>query len=198
MSSEICLALPDPLTPATHVRGAVIVNSQIEARMRGLEESYWGHVGARDAAALREIVAQSWVPMAVAVSHYRAMDALGLSHQDIIQIGRAVGDRFQKGFLGTLVRSLRASGAVSPRSLLPRLDRIVGRGVRGGGVAARMVGPKDAEIVHRAIAIAAIPYVRIGWLGMYQAGAELTAKTVYTHELPPPDAESAAFRLSWV
>ena len=170
----------------------------MEARARGLDDRYWEHVSPRYTGSLRELSVQMWVPMDVVLAHYAAMDKLALPRDEVVQIGRAVGDRFQKGFLGHLVRTLRAAGTFQPTSLLTRLDRVVARAVDGGAVAAWKVGLKDALIEHRAMPLARYDYVRAGWEGMYQAGMELVVKRVFVREQPQPSDDSAKYLVSWV
>lgn len=196
-SGDTFLALPDPLERATHVRGSVIFNSQMETRQRGYEDRYWALVPEDEQEALRTIIAPTWVPMRLALVHYRAMDALGLSRPEIVDIGGAAAMRLQRTFVATIARSFRAAGA-DPSLLIGRLDRIVGRAVKGGGVCAERVGPKDGRVEFHAIPIADIPYVRAGWAGMILHTAKIITKTVYVRELPRVGPETAAYSMSWV
>jgi hypothetical protein len=196
-SRETFLELPEPLERATDIRGSVIVNSQMEVRARGHEDRYWERVPEPERPALRTVIAPTWVPMRLALVHYRAMEALRLPRDEIVDIGGAAALRLQKSFIGTLIRSSRDLGA-KPEMLLGRLDRIVGRAVRGGGVCAERVGLKDGRIELHAIPIADVPYVRAGWEGMILQSALLVAKAVRIRELPRPGPEAAAYLISWV
>lgn len=197
-SSRTLLAMPETVEPATHLRSTVIVNSLMELRVRGLEDRYWELVPEDRHQELREIVPASWAPMDLAIAHYTAMQALGLPRAEVVEIGGAAGDRLHKSFIGTIVRSLRAAGTVTPATLLTRLDRVFKRAVRGGGIGAWQTGPKDARVHHKGFAMVKIPYVRAGWEGMYLAGLRLVAKTVYVREAEHPTPDSVVYVISWV
>ncbi len=196
---ETLVTLPEPVPPVTAVRGTLVVSSQGVMREHGLEERYWAAVDPAHERALREVIAASWVPIEVGLAHYRAMDALGFSRQQAFEIGVKVIQKTNQSFIGTLARSLRITGSVSPLIVLNRADRIVGRLVEGGGVAAYQLGPKEARLEMHDNPLASIAYCIEGWRGLIEGALELVAKRVFVSQKPtPPGADILAYGISWV
>jgi hypothetical protein len=190
---------PELTPPVTEVRGTLLSSSLQMLRDRGLRDRYLRALPARYHDAIESLVAGTWLPIEVAHAHYVAVDSLGLSDADILQIGRSVGDRIQNGHLGTILRGARNLGGIDPWSIISRVDVLRQRVFRGGEAAAFKLGPKDARIEFVGISLAQVRYFRVGMQGIIESALSLSARKVYvrtTHGAWGPD--SMAYTVSFV
>jgi hypothetical protein len=148
--------------------------------------------------AILSVCAGVWLPMSVAMAHYRACDALGLPISEQVALGRSVGDRVQGTFLGTVLRAAKGVGA-TPWAALENVDRLWDRTFQGGGGATLVrMGPKEAISELIGLPALAVPYFRHAYRGAYLAAIELFCSKGYVLEVPKDRVlTSATFRLSW-
>lgn len=172
------VAFPDPLVPATSVRGTLLGSSLQAMRERSLERQYFELLPEPYHAHIRSLVAMSWLEMDVALAHYRVMGAIVPVASEQRAIGRTVADRVHRSYLATVIRALRATGLVSPRMLMLRMPTIWNRVVTGGGVQLREVAPNDFEVQAARCALFGVPYFREGWAGVWEASLQLLTPTV--------------------
>ena len=144
-----------------------------------------------------ESVAGVWLPMEAAKAHYLACDGLGLSLEEQLAVGRAVGGRAQASLLATVVKTARGAG-VTPWSIMPQLNRLWMRGIDGGGCAVTRLGPKEARAEFVACELLDIAYFRNGLRGILLGSSTLFCKKAYIHELPNRRFGDVAFMLQWV
>lgn len=181
------------------VRGTLLASSVQGVRERGLTETYFEELPAEHHDAIRGLVASTWIPIEVAEAHYAAIDRLPLNAGDHWAMGRRVAERVQHGWVGTVVRGLKASGTVTPANVLARFQQGWDRLMDGGG-ASRVVqtGPKDIQIECYGIPLATSTYFRHAWCGMFESTLELVARKVFVRELVRyRSPTSCAFAISW-
>ncbi|MBP7682339.1 MAG: hypothetical protein KBB95_10615 [Deltaproteobacteria bacterium] len=189
------LEVDTTVSPA--IRGTLIGSSLQAMRERSLNDDYFAVLDPMHHEAIRTLVPQSWVEMPLAMAHYRAMDTLITSNEEVLAIGRAVGDRVQKSYIATLIRGLKATGAVDPARVLSRAPSISERIFRGGGVKVLRDGPKDISVHFIGVPLCAVRYFRWGFGGVVQGGLELVVRRVYV--TPRQTSEtSMALKVSWV
>ncbi|MFT3926397.1 MAG: hypothetical protein QM778_27885 [Myxococcales bacterium] len=184
----------------TAVRGTLIVSSLQTLQMMGLYERYLMNLPAPVHDDVLFAVANSWLPVQVAMAHYGACDELGLSEQQHTQIGEAVSQRIMGTFLGTLLRSGRAMGAApSPWIALKQYGRICDRLLLGGRHQVYELAGKDAVIDTRGVPMFRYQYFRTATVGIARGAAGMFAKTIYARELArTPDREQIRVSLRWV
>jgi hypothetical protein len=114
-------------------------------------------------------------------------------------MGREVADKIQKSVLGTLVRLAKGAG-VTPWIGLEYLPKLWGRVMLGGGMALYRLGPKEARVeCHGAPRLAALPYFRNGFRGMFEGSGQLFCNKLYVADLRALAARGVAgFQVSWV
>ena len=135
---------------ATHLRGTVLASSLSAIEGLGMRDDYFATLAPEHHDAIRGLVVNDWIPMALALAHYGALETMGLAGEVARDNGRKVADRVQKSYLATLVRALGVgitpwSVWISPaRALLcgsvyRRMKRMDGRedAERPGSVGAR-------------------------------------------------------------
>ena len=199
---QVILPLPHPpgqVPLADEVRGTLLGSSLREIYERGRREDYFAALPPELHEAIRGLVASTWLPMDVALAHYEAVHTLGFTVEEQREMGRRVAARVQHGWAGTIIRGLRATGAVTPLRALPRFHQAWDRLIRGGGGAVYQVGPKDARIECHGFPLARVAYVRNAWTGMIESTLELLVRKCYAKEiLRLRGPEKLAYHVSWV
>ncbi len=197
--AKLPCALAD-VVPATELRGTIIATSLALAREHHLDGEYFRLLPAKDHARIRSITAITWVPLDLALTHYRVMAQLFPSATQQVENGRKSSERTQNVYLRTLFQLAQAAGQLDPFVALARLPAIFGRMWNGGGApTAFATGPKDARVELLAYPILEVAYVRCGWQGMLESGLALTTRRVFVR--PDPSFEGydrVAFEISWV
>jgi hypothetical protein len=196
---ELILDYPKPLEEATALRSTLITSSLTSLRERGLFERYDSLQTSPQRQLILNVVAGGWLPMEAGLAHYRACDALGLSEEEQIAIGKDVSKRVHETFLNLIVKAARGVG-MTPWLLLPRGNDMQKQLCLGGGVRIWKVGPKSARVELAAMPQLAIPYVRHGLMGLYLGAVELLANNVTARIVKGESGDPAqlvVLRLDW-
>jgi len=164
----------------------------------GQADAYLAKLPARFHATVLEAVVGTWVPIEVGIAHYAACDALGLSTDLQIAMGRRVGDRIQGTLLGTVVRMAKEAG-VSPLTVLPRWQRFWNRVFDGGGLYANKLGPKEVEMGAHSVLLMDCSYFRVAVRGLMMGMLDLFCRKAYVREQDVARRKpgSAKFRIQW-
>lgn len=194
--TKCLLELPADVKPATQVRSALLQSSLSAIDRLGLSEQYFAKLSQEDANALRSLVVGQWNPMSLALTHYGAIDSLGISPKQAKANGRIVAEKVQGGFAGIVFRGLGT--AVSPLHALVRAPTFFARLVEGGAVGLEQRGPKDARIEVIGIPIGRYDYVREGWAGMFEATLGLLTYKTFVRNSSPRGGERVILDFSWV
>jgi hypothetical protein len=195
---EVILALPDRFEPVTNVRSTLLIASIASVTAAGYGDAYFAALPERYRGVVRDAVAGAWLPLDVAMAHYQACSAIGLSRDALARLGRTVGEKTQGTLLGTAVRMAKEVG-VSPWSVLPQFQRFWNRAYDGGGIAVYKLGPKEARLeVHKAAPLDTT-YYRAAICGLAAGVLEFFCTRAYVTERPGPRVPaSAIFRAQWV
>ena len=89
-------------------------------------------------------------------------------------------------------------GAVTPATVLTRMDKLWARSFRGGAVRVVQLAPKDLQLEVHGAAFLDLRYTRIALMGYFEQTLVATARRVFVRELKQPTRGAAAWRLSWV
>ena len=197
---EVLLAPQFPLgdyPPVRHVRSTLLAASLQGVRQMGWETRYFEVLPRALHDEMRMLTPGVWLPLATGVAHYTACDAMGLSNDDIREMGRAVSLRTQKTFVGTLGSIVAGAGA-TPWHVFQNSPRIWARMFDGGDHAGYRVGPKDMDIACIGCPLLRINYFRKAVGAYYAALGELVAPRVHWRELPEHANETTIWmRFSW-
>lgn len=190
------LSLPPLLVEANAVRGSVLALSMRNVREAGMTNAYYETLDTDLLWAVRNLPQTGWVPMDVAVGHYSALEALGMTARDARRAGEKLTKGLDGSFAGTVVRRLQTDGAVSPRSLAPRLGLLWSRWVRGGGLRVSETGDREVRIDVRAMPLMRFRYCRDGFEGVLNASFGLLARkaTVRATVVHP---DGVTYRAHW-
>lgn len=170
------------MDPVTHVRSTLIASSLLSLRERGLINRYIEQLPSEHHDVVLHSVAGVWLPTSVAIAHYEAADALGLTPQEQHDIGLDVGARIQSTVVGTLARMATGAG-ITPWSLLGQYQRLCDRLLRGGSAAVYRTGPKEARVEMHGISLARIRYFRNGFRGVVTAAGQLFCAKMYVSDV---------------
>jgi hypothetical protein len=186
------------IAPLTSVRGTLLTSSIGTLRARHHSDAYVKHLAPAYRDAVLGAIAGTWVPIEVGVAHYEACEALRLGPAEQVLMGVEVSTRIQATFLGTLTKLITGAGA-TPWTGLTHVERLWDRVAIGGGARYEALGPKEARIEVRCAPLARIPYFRIAFRGIIQAGCELLCKKAYVRDVPEfCTSAMVGYRLAWV
>lgn len=196
--AETIIPLPAiEISSVTSVRSTLLSSSLQAVRERSLDETYTRALPKRYHDQVLGTLAPVWLPIDVAMAHYRAMDSLALPEDQVLSIGRSVGDRLHGTFLGTIVRGARHAG-ITPWTLASKGERVWSRVFEGGAVGIVKLGPKDGLLSIRGLPLLSFDYFRVGLRGVICAGVEAVAQSCYVREkgysLSPDGTD---FLVSW-
>jgi hypothetical protein len=196
---ELILDYPKPIETTRAIRSTLITSSLTSLRARGLFERYDALQTSPHRETILKCVAGEWLELEVGRAHYEACDALRLSVEEQIAIGKDVSRRIHDTFLKLIVNMARSVG-VTPWLLLPKGNVMQSRLYVGGGIRISKLGPNSARVELARITLLGIPYVRHGLLGIYTAAVELlatgvTARIVKTESFCPE--QLLVLRLDW-
>jgi hypothetical protein len=191
-------AVPRARVPAaTHFRSTWLSSSLNALRERQHFDRYLALVPDLDRATILETVAGVWLPVEVAMTHYRACDALGLSKREAWEIGMDVTRKVHGTSLALAFRLAKQAG-VTPWSILAQLPRLWDRVWQGGGIAIYAAGPKEAILEVIQWRPAEIPYVRHTIPAVVHGVVELFCSKAYVSEVAKlMSPTSLGLRLQW-
>lgn len=182
----------------SRVRSTLLAASVQSIRQMGWERRYFDALPAELHQDMRALVAGVWVPIALGFAHYAACDAMRLGPEEIDAMGKAVSERTQKTFVGTL-GSVAAGAGATPWHIFRHGHRIWGRIFDGGDHEGYKVGPKDFEITCFGCPLLRTRYFRSAMGAYYAALAGVLSPRVHWRELAGRTSEtSMKLRISWV
>jgi hypothetical protein len=197
-SDEVVLALPQPIPPLRHVRSTLLLGSVASLKDAGYFDGYVAVASGYAREAITSSVAGMWIPIDVALAHYRACDSLGISAESAAQLGHGTFTRTKGLLLGTAIGLAKGAG-VNPWTLVPYFQRFWNRGYDGGGAHAIKKGPKDLHIGLVDCPLLESKYYRAALRGLVAGVIELVCTKAYVHERPVAQPRSAIlFRVQWV
>ena len=142
-------------------------------------------------------IAGTWLPAHIAVAHYRAIDALGVSTPERIAWGKEITRHLRKTIFSIGFHAARDVG-VTPWAILKLFPVSFTREWRGGAAAVFKVGPKDARVEIAGFPISSIPHCRTGLRGVIGGMCELVCTKVYVNEIRDLCTESTlGYRVAW-
>lgn len=184
------------LQPVKAVRSTLLSASLDAITELGLRPDYFLLLPMELHDTIEGLIVGQWLPIGVAIEHYKTIEQLGVTAAQAYQIGRRVADRVQSGYAGTVVRALGTG--VTPFAVVQRAPSFWSRLMEGGGVAAYQTGPKDARLEFHGIPLAEFTYFRHAFQGIIESTAELVARKVYGKVVwPAGDRHAVGYELSW-
>jgi hypothetical protein len=194
---DVILPFPSPIVPARHARSTVLLGSIASIRDLGRYDEYASLLPPSTREVLLGAVAGAWIPIDIALSHYRACEALNLAPEQQVANGRQTFDKTRGTLMGTLVRMAKAGG-MTPWTVYPHFQRFWLRGYDGGGIRVTRIGPKEARLELVAFPLNDSRYYRHALRGLVMAITELFCTKSYMIEKTTGRAPgTVSYRLQW-
>jgi hypothetical protein len=179
------------------MRGTNFVAGLRWLREQGLQERYLSALRPTDRASVLSVQATEWVPMALVMTHYAALDALELDANQMIDFGASVSRNINGVVLSTIA-SLAGRVGLSPLVPLKRAAKIFARNFRGGAVGIYQTGATEARVDVLGAPMATSATHRGTIVGGFLDGARPFAANVRANEISAQrTARSYAIRLRW-
>jgi hypothetical protein len=192
------MSTPAPRRALRQVRSTLLVASLGAIRDIGKTDDYLRALPPELHAAVLEAIPGTWMPVATALAHYRACDALGCSHAEVVAVGRRVFDRLRGTLLGTAVRLSRQVG-VTPWTVMPQFPRFWMRLFDGSAMQGWRLGPKEARIDIFDMPLCDSLYFRNALCGQGMGVLDLFCSKAYVGEQRTRDAAPGrvSLRVQW-
>lgn len=197
--SEAIVDFPCPLQPISAIRSTLLTSSLASLRSRGLLPRYEAAQQSPHRETILRCVAGEWLPLDVGFAHYRACDALGLSPELQVEIGKDVSRRIHDTFLSTVAKLARGAG-VTPWLLLSKGNTLQSRLYRGGGMRIVRLGHRSARVELAKHGLLELPYYRNAVVGVYTAGVELLGGNVTSRIMKAESSDPGrmlVLRIDW-
>jgi hypothetical protein len=184
--------------PVSHVRSTLLTSSLRALRERNMFENYLRLLPSARHDAILSAVAGTWHPVDLLVAHYEACDGLGVSEQELYEIGMSVGSRIQSTLMGMVLKMASEVG-VTPWRPLGYCQAFWERLYQGGGVRLMQLGPKEAVLEMVGNPLCRSNYFRCAQRGTIQAAVALFCTKSYVVDQPSAQpARRVCYRVSWV
>jgi hypothetical protein len=189
---------PQDIPPVTRVRTTLVHSSRRALQNRELLPVYRAQLSSADRAALEGVVPGRWLGIELAISHYRAIDALNLPTSEQLALGGGVAEIIQSTLIATLLRMARGLG-LTPWTGVNQYARIWDRLFMGGDLLVEKFGPREAVVTMYKLPLLGIPYFRVALRGLQERGLSEIYSWHKLHVTELSSSESSAkYRLTWV
>jgi hypothetical protein len=199
--SEVVKEYPvagERVRPAEHIRSTIILAAVNALKERGRFEAWSAALDPVSREALTNVIAGSWVPVEIAMVHYRACDSLGLAHDEIVGIGQSVGTSAHGNLFHVLKKVVTTIGA-TPWTLAEHYERLWTRAFDGGGFRIMRAGPKDSSIEVQRVPMSSSSYFRAAFCGVNLAALNLVTTKCYARVSTISRARDGfTIRIAWV
>ncbi len=197
MAAEVVVPFDADAGPVQRVRSTVLLASLTSLREANQEAAWARLVDAEAREAIATAPAGVWLPVDVALAHYRAIDALELPAEEMAAIGRRVSERVSGTLLGTMADLARGAG-VTPWTLYKHIQRFWNRAYDGGAIRVVRHAPKEAVLDMVKCPLVDVRYYRLSLLGHLQGMTSLFCKQAFVRELAGARAPgTVSYRAQW-
>jgi hypothetical protein len=197
-NAEIRIPHAPDAGPVTAVKSGLLQASLAQLKAKGVYEGYSALVHPSIPEQILNSLAMSWLPLEVALAHYRACEGLMLSAEKAAEVAAGVGDRVQETTLVGAARKTGESGAkVEPD--LRALHRMWARLYQGGSIQVARPGPKQLLVQHRGLVLTQFRYFRQGLVGVSRAQFEAVGVHIITLRVESysPSRDELNVFISW-
>jgi hypothetical protein len=181
-STEPLFGSPEPHLPLRRVKTTLLVASLKMLRTLGRFDDYKRALPPEYHGPILDAVAGNWIGVDVAVAHYRACEALGLSAEEQVEVGRTVGTQLRGTLAGTIVTMSKEVG-VDVWTVLPVMPRYWGRIFEGGSLFGWKLGPKEIRLTTTGMALVDVRYFRNALRGQVMGMLDLFCSRTYANPL---------------
>jgi hypothetical protein len=194
---EIFLAFPAPMPALRHARSTVLVGAIKVLRESRHWDAYVNALDPQHREVILTSVAAVWIPLPIAMAHYRACDTLPFTADEQVANGRKTFENAGGIIFGTATKMAREVG-VNPWTLLSQFHRFWARTYDGGGVQVKKLGPKEAhvDVVHAPLCESR--YFRNAVRGVILSAVDMFCTKAYMTERTGMRVhDGVAYRIQW-
>jgi hypothetical protein len=182
--------------PVDAVRGFVFLSGLRWMEKQGVAARFRKILDADVEKEVVTLTTSQWVPLDISLKAYAACDALGLSMDEQIDLGRAVSRANNGVVIETLTRLI--GKVVSPWTALGHLDRVWQRSNRGGAVAVYKLGERMARLEFWQVPLAQSPFFVTSMRGAIAVGLDPFCEKLVISEIPELTTKDFfALRVMW-
>jgi hypothetical protein len=179
------------------VRAFVFLSGQRWMQEKGVADRFAELLPAHLADGLTTTTATEWVSLEDALAVYAALDQLGLTPAEQVDLGRAVSAA-NNGVVITTISRLAGRVGVSPWFVLQHANRAWQRSNRGGAIAVYKTGDKSARLEFWQVPLARSPFFVTSMRGAIAVGIEPFCERVLVTEVAGhTTADGFALRVAW-
>jgi len=181
---------------ATAVRSTWLSASVRALGGRGLLDRYLDVLPRHAYAQIAAPVAGAWLPIELALAHYRACEAMNLAPAEQLELGAAAIGVARSTSLRFESRLLREDS--EPWAAFIQLKRLWKQGWTGGDVCVAKLGPREAQVEIAGWPCADIAYCRVGMRGLLAALVRPFCGSLHAREVAEQwSTTSVAYGLRW-
>lgn len=193
------ILVPHDLTrgPLRSVRRMLIQNSVAELKELGVYDRYCACIAPAILTEVMDQVGPGWLPVELALEHYRACDALDLLDAAVERLGEIAG--------ANVVRTMLVGAGLTPDSpgapwvAIAAFARMGRRIYEGGSSQYVKLGPKSLQIENIGNPLLSIPYYRTAHRAFLRSAfGTLGVRVIETRMTPfRPKGQMVDVRLTW-
>lgn len=197
--SEVFLPFRSPTPrPLEKVRSTLILNGIQTLRAHGHYARYLDLLETDTRSEIVSLIAGTWIPVELALSHYWAADRLDLGSSAIESIGAEVADRVYKSVLST-IPALSKKGDATPWTAMSLSQKNNDVNWKGSDIVIYKEGPREAIYEWAGQPMAVVPYFVRSWGGFLRALIGLfCTKASYRLMNERCSPTTISIRLSWI
>lgn len=140
----------------------MLIHSSIaELAQLGVHDRYSELIDRRLLEQIMDLIGPGWMPIELALEHYRACDRLQLSDKIIVEAGERAGDKLGSALLVAGGQPETQTNDRSPWSLLPAFARMGRRIYEGASAQYVRTGSKSLRIEHLRNPLFGLHYYRV-------------------------------------
>jgi hypothetical protein len=200
LETEEILVPHDPSRgPVKAVRRMLIHSSIDEIRELGLYERYCSLIDPATLAAITDLIGPGWLPVKLALAHYRTCDDLQIRDEDAEAVGARAGGKMQEALLVAAAKRTEPGAASGPWNSIAAFSRMGRRVFEGGSTQYVKLEAKKLRVESVGNPLFAIRYYRVAHVGFMREafgslGVDVTEVKLSTYR--SAGAEMSV-RLSW-
>jgi hypothetical protein len=178
--------------PLVGVRRMLVHSSIAELGAFGFYDRYCEIIDRGSLDHIRELIGPGWMPVELALEHYRACDALNLSDDALLDAGMRAGDKMGSALLVAGAQPQVESRDRSPWPLLQAFARMGRRIYDGASAQYVKTGPNSLRIEYVGNPLFAFHYYRVAHCGFLRQAFRALNVDVDDVTLTPYRADKAS------
>jgi len=155
--------------PLTAIRRVIVHSSVGELKERGLFPTYSKLAGDALVREITDSIGPGWLPIELALAHYRACDDLNLSDATLHQLGERSCEKVKGTLFPVEAQAVRGAAEQDVWAGAAALARMGRRIYEGGSAQYTRVGPSELAIEHVNNSLFSVRYYRVAHVGFLTA-----------------------------